>query len=755
MSLGIFLLKNVPYFLTLSVNAILATLVLRANTRNPINRWLAAVIIAICVWITSLFFLYNHEFDVFMVFWGRIAFSSTNALCLFLFLFAYHFPSKSVSLPKVIFWAIIYITSLTIILGFTRLIINDVDLVNNTPYPKYGILFILFIISFVSCLAAAFYLLIRKYSNERGYERNQILYIFLGFFLSVFFAFITNLVVPTLTGDSSTARLGPLTTLILIGFATYSILRYRFLDIHLIVRRSLIYSLLFLTTLLFFALIAVIGPNVILNRNEPLELEDLLVVMLLTFFIVPLQRLFERLTDNFFFKARYDTQQTMLALSKNMAGTIDLRKLEDRLVSTIDGTLRPAGISLWLFDQEADFGYRAVIAEKRGAVAIKPSAVATLTRYATSITRPEIIVTEEMNQRLQREGAVHSWDEKFVTILNENAIAVFIPLVYKDEWVGMLLLQEKKSQDAYSNEDIRLLDLVSHQAAMAIDNARLYTSLEQRVQERTEQLEEANRHLKKLDKAKTEFLSIASHQLRTPLSAIRGYLSLLIDGDYGEVSDTQKTVLGKTSDNVRRLVALVNDLLSLARIEAGTGPKGLNLEDVNFVDMVDVMVDELMVKARNKNIKLVWERPEQEIVAEVDKEKMEQVVMNLIDNAINYTLTGSVTVRLTEDKKGVTYSVQDTGIGIDKDNIDNLFAKFYRTQDAIKVRPDGTGIGLYLCKTVVESHQGKVWVESEAGKGSTFFVQLPKKQLRAAPAAEQPEDAQSAPATLAEGEQVH
>jgi len=143
--------------------------------------------------------------------------------------------------------------------------------------------------------------------------------------------------------------------------------------------------------------------------------------------------------------------------------------------------------------------------------------------------------------------------------------------------------------------------------------------------------------------------------------------------------------------------------------------------------MVDMIVEELTIKAKAKGLTIIWHKPETPVIAEIDREKIEQVVMNLIDNAVHYTLTGTITIKIEEDKKHVIYSVQDTGIGIDRESMDNLFAKFYRAQDAIKVRPDGTGIGLYLCKIITEAHLGRIWVESKPGEGSKFSVELQKQ----------------------------
>jgi signal transduction histidine kinase len=265
---------------------------------------------------------------------------------------------------------------------------------------------------------------------------------------------------------------------------------------------------------------------------------------------------------------------------------------------------------------------------------------------------------------------------------------------------------------------------VTDQIALGLNNANNFAEL----RKTNESLESAYIELERLDQAKTEFLSIASHQLRTPLSAIRGYLSLLEDGDYGELEPRQRTVLGKLQDNVQRLVALVGDLLSLARIEAGTTANSIRFVMTDIRTLVDQAVDEVDLKAKSKGLSLVWERPETEVSAEIDAEKIAQVIMNLADNAVYYTAEGEVRLTLTREGERIRLVVKDTGMGMDAESRHKLFTKFYRSPNAVKMRPDGTGIGLYVAKMMVEAHGGSIRVESEPGAGTAFFVELPVKR---------------------------
>lgn len=239
----------------------------------------------------------------------------------------------------------------------------------------------------------------------------------------------------------------------------------------------------------------------------------------------------------------------------------------------------------------------------------------------------------------------------------------------------------------------------------------------------------ANVELKKLDRTKSEFISIASHQLRAPLTVIKGYLSLALEGTLGKISEQMRESLQKVAFSTDQLVKLINSLLNLSRIEAGK----LRYEYamVNFQSLVEEVVGEFAPHARDKGLEISFQNKTKNVPAfMVDPDKIREAIVNLIDNAIKYSQEGTVIV--TYERVGsvqndsVRVSVQDTGLGIKKDDLKKIFTKFARTQEAQVKDPNGMGIGLYFVKRVVEDHGGRVGVTSEGlGKGSTFFIEIP------------------------------
>ena len=234
------------------------------------------------------------------------------------------------------------------------------------------------------------------------------------------------------------------------------------------------------------------------------------------------------------------------------------------------------------------------------------------------------------------------------------------------------------------------------------------------------------KELERLSRAKSEFVSIASHQLRTPLTAIKGFLSLVQENSGDE--QTRREWVDKAYQSNERLIRLVNDLLDISRIERGSIV--YDFKKINVVSLIDSLAEELKIPAQNKNISLKVEKPNGVTIPEVkmDEEKIRQVILNLADNAINYTKEGGVTIKLIylNSLNRLQILVKDTGVGMSKEDISNLFNIFSRGDNVKKTHVEGMGLGLYVAHKIVQGHGGKIWATSEGlHKGSTFYIELP------------------------------
>ncbi|MDI6602514.1 MAG: ATP-binding protein [Patescibacteria group bacterium] len=230
---------------------------------------------------------------------------------------------------------------------------------------------------------------------------------------------------------------------------------------------------------------------------------------------------------------------------------------------------------------------------------------------------------------------------------------------------------------------------------------------------------------KMVERMKTEFVSLAAHQLRTPLSAIKWTLRMLLDGDLGKITEEQRDFIEKTYGSNERMIALINDLLDVTRIEEGRYLYKPTLAD--FEPICQFVINSFKEEIEKRKIKFEFKKPEKKLPqVKVDVEKIRLAIQNLLDNAIKYTQPeGKVTITLKSGKKEVEFSIRDSGVGIPSDQQERVFSKFFRGANVLRMETEGSGLGLFIAKNIIEAHNGKIWFESEEGKGTIFYFTLP------------------------------
>ncbi|TSC72155.1 MAG: multi-sensor signal transduction histidine kinase [Parcubacteria group bacterium Gr01-1014_38] len=339
-------------------------------------------------------------------------------------------------------------------------------------------------------------------------------------------------------------------------------------------------------------------------------------------------------------------------------------------------------------------------------VALKDQAV----QYADD---PQTVYPVSLIQRLREADQTPQVEEVRHTVL--------FPLRFGDQVLGLLTLSGSRPFQQASRYEQESITGIVALVCLAIYKAKILTDLEAA----TTQLAQANEQLKDLDRAKSEFLSIAAHQIYTPLTAIRGYLAMIHEGDFGKVPERLAGTLKIVRESSERLIELIRNLLDVSRIESGR--LELSLESADLVKMARELVAELRPNAEKKKLTLTFHEPARGLSPVVaDAQRIRQVLLNTLDNAVKYTERGSVEVRVEEKGDDVVYSVRDTGRGMSKEAIGHLFAKFTRLDLKNGRRVEGMGLGLYVARQIVQEIHGDIWAESPGeGKGSTFFVRLP------------------------------
>jgi len=275
--------------------------------------------------------------------------------------------------------------------------------------------------------------------------------------------------------------------------------------------------------------------------------------------------------------------------------------------------------------------------------------------------------------------------------------------------------------------DMELSQVREKQEAQMLEMDRIAKMLVRRDFE----LLQANEMLRELDAAKSQFVSVAAHQLRTPLSGIKWIFKMMLSGDYGTVSEEQKEVLGRGYQMVVRLISLVSDLLDVARIESGKIEYCFKDDDLAVIVKGLIQEQEKIIKEEGLNIQIAAEYGVESLVINADKDRLAMALRNILDNAVKYSPDGGgIKVFVGAEGGMATIRIKDGGLGIKETDIPKLFTKFFRGENVARGQISGTGLGLFVVKSIIDAHEGKIEVESKEGGGTEFIVRLPFDRKR-------------------------
>ena len=687
------------------ITFLVALVVIVKNRQSVTNNLFMGLAIGLIGWsITSYFSLHTstQEQTLFWIRWIMFFVVVQNTS---FFLLVKVFPANKTNLlqQKRYIFAIIY-SVLTASVAISPFLFTKFE--NGSPVPGPGMA--LFLPHAIIFALGGLIALISRYRKSSGLLKAQLQYFLAGTLLMFTLVPLSNFVLPVLFKQNQLVIFSPLYAIIFSGLTAYAIITKKLFDIRAIVARSAAYALL-LPTLAGLYVVSLLGISAIFLAGKPSQLltTTLAIVLALTF--QPLRRFFEQITDRIFFRDRYDSQEVLDNVSKILVTEIELGEMLNKSLRELCSGMRISFGQLIIFNDEQVY--------KIGHFGRLPSRLMVAPQLRR--LKHSILVADEL------EGGERK------SLMDDHEIRVSVMLRTRDEVVGYLLLGDKLSGEIYSKDDIELLQIVAKELAVAAQNAKAYAeiqafnvTLQERVSHATNRLRVANRHLKELDQAKDEFISMASHQLRTPLTTIKGYLSMILEGDAGAISDTQKQFTGYAFEGADRMVNLIADLLNVSRLSAGRFM--IESKPCDLGKIVEDEVRQLQSHAVAKKLELVY-HPSKKVLPMIslDDNKTRQVIMNFIDNAIYYTKEGTISVSVTKVDSAIRLTVRDTGIGVPLDARRKLFSKFYRADNAQTVRPDGTGLGLYLAKRVIEDQGGTIIFESVEGKGSTFGFELP------------------------------
>jgi signal transduction histidine kinase len=574
----------------------------------------------------------------------------------------------------------------------------------DVPYwPDPGLLFHVHFVQIVALSAVGFWILWREHRASEGLRRNQIKFLLIAEGIGWPGAF-TNY---PLWYDIPILPYGNILVSVYAGIFAYAIVRYRLLDIEIILKKSLIYALLLLVLLIPCYLVVIWGQQAAFGSiNYTFSLSTLLLFIIVGFLFPKVRFRTEEALERVLFQKRVDYRETLLRSSREMVSIIDLENLSNSLVKTVSRALGTEAASLYLLDEtKGVYNLKANTGQEKNGYseAMLPKddpLVQRLTGNQEGIVKEELEMVQDKTLGLQ-----------VAKKMGEIEAEISVPIISKEKLIGILNLSHKEGKEIYSNEDLELLSTLANQAAIALENARLYENLKQ-----------SQDTLRRADRLSSLGLLTAglAHEIRNPLVAIRTFTQLLPER-YND-AEFREGFQGLALKEVDRICGLINDLLSFAR------PSRPNVAEENMNDVVDGITRILETEAKEKGVEIKRDFALNLPKVWIDREQMKQVFMNLILNAIQAMREGGsifITTRLiSRDEPGhagqfIQVEVRDTGIGIPPENVDHIFDPFFTNKD------EGSGLGLSISHQIVQEHGGYITVESKVGIGTTFFINLP------------------------------
>jgi len=649
------------------------------NPKQLANKTFGLMTFALAIWAFGYGFWLSTQDKESALFWTRILSIGST----FIPIFFLHWIFALLNLQKkkeliLIFGYILTLIFLSFV--FTPLYVKDVVPQLSFPWwPEPGIVYNFYLIlGYLGIVGYGGYELIKIYRETRGYLREQIKYILLAMIVG-FGGGATNF---PLWYGIPLPPYGNFLVFLYPFILSYAILKYRLMDIRFVLGRGAVYALSLITIIGLAFLLMFLGNQFL--SAVPFNITGPLILIISILLFQPIFRFFEKLASQYFYYTFYSYQTVLTDLGRGLTRFLGLDQLSSLIVNTLMNTmkldrtvvlLREPGDGEYIIQKNIGFK------EENGISLVKDNFLTTwLERTQNPLVYEELsLIIRDTTEKEARERL-----ERLQGNMKRIEAALCLPLFIEEKIVGMIVLGNKLSGEPYSTQDIELLTNLANQASIALQNARLYSEvkgfskkLEREVEKATKELKEAYEKLKNLDRAKSEFISIASHQLRTPLAAIKGYISMFLEGTYGKLSEKIKEPMENVYKSNERLIKLVNDLLNVSRIE--TGKIKLELQKTSIEDVISNIINELKIEAEKKNIYLKWQEPKKplpEIL--VDRDKIRQVILNLIDNAIRYTNKGGIRIIYQTANKKCQIIIADTGEGMTREEILHLFESFSR-----------------------------------------------------------------------------
>lgn len=690
--------------LSFFVNLFLATLVLRSGWRNPLHQVFGAFLVFLGLWGLTIFGMRSSTSQDDAFIWERlvvviVSFSATT-LFHFVVSFTRHQTGRRI-VPA------LYLGSMLLTLfSLTNLIVTGMQLKSYGYAPILGPLFPIYSISIYGPIFWSMLVLVRGYRAALSKERRQHAYVIAGILCSLIGG----------TTDYLPALGVPIYPLGIVGniffglFATIAVVWHRLLDPMVVMRKGFAYITMSTFIMMFYGL-ALWGFGLIFKEqaSEATTLASMAAIVVVAIIIQPAVAKAQQWIDRLFQRERWDYLEALKRFATETWDVRELAKLSSSLVSIVTHAMQSERVFLMLPSPAGD---KFVVVED------------TAPELGSSLSIPgnsPLVMWLTVNNKVLRPDDLLL--DPYLRILNprekdaidEAGATILVPLKSKDELTGILALGPKLAGGDYTLEDMDLLRAVSRQAATSIENARLYA----REMERLAQLED-------LERLKSSLLLTVSHELKTPMTAIRAAIDLLAEMEESSPQSPRGRLLGSITRGVDRLQRLIQESLDYARMQSSR--IDLDLQPTDIKAVLQEVSDLIGASIRAKGQKLELDVPTVVPDVMIDGPSVERVLLNLLSNASKFTPRGGhITLSCQPNSGSLLISVTDTGAGIPKHEIPLLFEEYYRGSGPDTKGQEGSGLGLAIAKHLVEQHGGRIWVKSQEGEGSTFCFSLPEQ----------------------------
>lgn len=691
------------------------------DKRNPANRFFFFFTVALALWEFSSF-LEGLSFGgpKLMQAMLLLDFFLAPYVILLISLFIFNFPREN----KLINGNLLFLLAPIMLisgLSLSGLIINNIAVGPDGIKFQIGKLFSVYAAILIIYIIFDLANLIYKYFRSLKSERKRTARVLFGFTFILAVTTFVNLFLQNKISNQCFRVFNLIFPASFVLVTFQAIVLYNLMKIKIIMRRSLVYLLVIISLLIpagiWLYLARLVIPNQIILAS----------LIILAFSLTTVSRLkkdYYRFANKYFFSALYDARELIYSINSALHSSLDTKQVCRTVAHILSQAFHPQAIASLTYD--FDNGKWRIINNEN--FTIKKEDIARLNQQSLAKlfhgNRPLVIKDREKQEI--KNSDILKYFKKLKAVL-------VIPIKMKGRLSGILIFGAKETEDAYRDDDLKVLTTVGMEISLAMENILLYEKekrfnykLRAEIAKATRQLQEQNQELQRLDAAKDEFVSIVSHQLRTPLTGIRWFTNLLLGNKKKNLNKEQLDFLEQINTSNKKMIQLVNDLLDVSHIETGYKFKITKEDCLVFPIIQDVLKENIML-IKTKGLKIKNHVPKN-LKIKADRVKIRQVWQNLLSNATNYSPRGKeITIAAEKGADGPIFSVKDEGIGIPQKQQNRLFEKFFRAKNAALQDPNGTGLGLYITRGIIHGHGGDIWFKSAESKGTTFFFSIPNK----------------------------